>query len=28
MGTRQKIFYIDCDVKPRQRKVIVTVYGE
>lgn len=28
LGTWQQIFHLDCDVKPRQRKVMVTVYGE
>jgi secondary thiamine-phosphate synthase enzyme len=28
LGTWQQVFHLDCDVKPRQRKVMVTVYGE
>lgn len=28
LGTWQQIFHLDCDVKPRQRKVMITVYGE
>ncbi len=28
LGTWQQIFHIDCDVKPRERTVIVTVLGE
>jgi secondary thiamine-phosphate synthase enzyme len=28
LGTWQQIFHLECDVKPRQRKVMVTVYGE
>lgn len=28
LGTWQQIFHIDCDNKARQRKVMVTVYGE
>lgn len=28
LGTWQQIFHLDCDIKPRQRKVMVTVYGE
>ena len=28
LGTWQQIFHLDCDVKPRQRKIMVTVYGE
>ncbi len=28
LGTWQQIFHLECDVKPRHRNVIVTVYGE
>lgn len=28
LGTWQQIFHLECDVKPRQREVIVTVTGE
>lgn len=28
VGTWQQIFLIECDVKPRNREVVVTVYGE
>ncbi len=28
LGTWQQIFLLECDVKPRQRSVIVTVQGE
>lgn len=28
LGTWQQIFHLDCDVKPRKRAVVVTVYGE
>lgn len=28
LGTWQQIFHIDCDNKPRQRTLQVTVYGE
>jgi secondary thiamine-phosphate synthase enzyme len=28
LGTWQQIFHLECDVKPRQRTVIVTVIGE
>jgi len=28
LGTWQQIFHLECDVKPRQREVIVTVKGE
>ncbi len=27
LGTWQQIFHLECDVKPRQRRVIVTVMG-
>jgi len=28
LGTWQQIFHLECDVKPRHRRVVVTVYGE
>jgi secondary thiamine-phosphate synthase enzyme len=28
LGTWQQIFHLECDIKPRQRQVMVTVYGE
>lgn len=28
LGTWQQIFLLECDVKPRQRSVVVTVMGE
>ena len=28
LGTWQQIFHLECDVKPRQREVVVTVSGE
>ncbi len=28
LGTWQQIFHIDCDVKVRERKVVVTLLGE
>ena len=28
LGTWQQVFHIDCDVRPRERTVIVTVIGE
>ncbi|MDY6786377.1 MAG: secondary thiamine-phosphate synthase enzyme YjbQ [Cyanobacteriota bacterium] len=28
LGTWQQIFHLECDIKPRRRKVVVTVYGE
>ncbi|MFH1730108.1 MAG: secondary thiamine-phosphate synthase enzyme YjbQ [Planctomycetota bacterium] len=28
LGTWQQIFHLECDVKPREREIIVTVMGE
>jgi len=28
LGTWQQIFHLECDIKPRQRAIIVTVIGE
>ncbi len=28
LGTWQQIFHLECDIKPRNRKIIVTVNGE
>jgi secondary thiamine-phosphate synthase enzyme len=28
LGTWQQIFHLECDVKPRNRKIVVTVQGE
>lgn len=28
LGTWQQIFHLECDVKPRQRVIVVTVIGE
>ncbi len=28
LGTWQQIFHLECDIKPRQRRVTVTIYGE
>ncbi len=28
LGTWQQIFFLECDVKARQRKIVVTVMGE
>jgi thiamine phosphate synthase YjbQ (UPF0047 family) len=28
LGTWQQIFHIECDVRPRERIVVVTVLGE
>ncbi|WP_257999402.1 YjbQ family protein [Fischerella thermalis] len=27
-GTWQQIFHLECDIKPRQRQIMVTVYGK
>ena len=27
-GTWQQVFHLECDVKPRQRRIVVTVAGE
>lgn len=27
LGTWQQIFFLECDIKPRQRRVVVTVMG-
>jgi secondary thiamine-phosphate synthase enzyme len=27
-GTWQQIFHLECDIKPRQRQIVVTVYGD
>jgi secondary thiamine-phosphate synthase enzyme len=27
LGTWQQIFHLDCDVKPREREIVVTVTG-
>lgn len=28
LGTWQQIFHLECDVKPRERQIVVTVIGE
>ena len=28
LGTGQQVFFLECDVRPRQRTVVVTVVGE
>ena len=28
LGTWQQVFHLECDVRPRRREIIVTVYGE
>ena len=28
LGTWQQIFHLECDIRPRQRTVVVTVIGE
>ncbi len=28
LGTWQQIFHLECDIKPRRRKVVITVVGE
>lgn len=28
LGTWQQIFHLECDIKPRQRTVMITIYGE
>ena len=28
LGTWQQIFHLECDIKPRRREIIITVYGE
>lgn len=28
LGTWQQIFHMECDIKPRDRKIMVTIYGE
>ena len=28
LGTWQQIFHLECDVKPRSRRIVVTVVGE
>jgi len=28
LGTWQQVFHLECDVRPRQRTITVTIYGE
>jgi thiamine phosphate synthase YjbQ (UPF0047 family) len=28
LGTWQQIFHLECDIRPRERTVLVTVLGE
>jgi secondary thiamine-phosphate synthase enzyme len=28
LGTWQQIFHLECDIKPRQREIVVTVMGD
>ena len=28
LGTWQQVFHLECDVKPRQREIVVTIVGE
>jgi len=28
LGTWQQVFHLECDVKPRQRTIVITVMGE
>jgi len=28
LGTWQQIFFLECDIKPRRRTIVVTVWGE
>jgi len=28
LGTWQQIFHLECDIKPRQREIVITVIGE
>ena len=28
LGTWQQIFHLECDIRPRERTVVVTVYGD
>jgi len=28
LGTWQQIFHLECDIRPRQREIVVTVQGE
>lgn len=28
LGTWQQIFHLECDIKPRERRIVVTIHGE
>ncbi len=28
LGTWQQIFHLECDIRPREREVVVTIHGE
>ena len=28
LGTWQQVFHLECDIKPRQREIVITVMGE
>jgi len=28
LGTWQQVFHLECDVRPRRREIVLTVYGE
>lgn len=28
LGTWQQIFHLECDIKPRQREIVITIMGE
>jgi secondary thiamine-phosphate synthase enzyme len=28
LGTRQQVFHLECDIKPRRRIIVITVMGE
>ncbi len=28
LGTWQQVFFLECDVRPRRRTILVTIYGE
>jgi len=28
LGTWQQVFHLECDIKPRQRTIVITVMGD
>ena len=28
LGTWQQVFHLECDIKPRNREIVVTIYGD